>query len=138
MLKLMLVFLGGGLGSAGRYSIGQLIASVTQKNLDPPHWLNLYPFATLSVNLIGCAAIGIAWAWAIERQQQGSPMMIFLVVGILGGFTTFSAFGWETLDLIQSQRIWAAISYVLVSVVLGLLGVFAGYTIGSSAFGTAS
>ena len=138
MLKLMLVFLGGGLGSVGRYSIGQLIAAVTPKDLDPPHWLNLYPFATLSVNLIGCAAIGIAWSWAIERQQQGSPMMIFLVVGILGGFTTFSAFGWETLDLIQNQRILAAIFYVLISIVLGILGVFAGYTFGSVAFGTAS
>jgi CrcB protein len=62
--------------------------------------------------------------------------MVFLIVGVLGGFTTFSSFGWETLELIQNQRIGIACVYVLMSLTLGLLGVFGGYTIGTAAFGT--
>ncbi len=140
MLKLLLVFLGGGLGSMGRYGIGQLIAHWTPKDLEPPqstHWLNMYPLATLMVNLIGCAIIGGAWAWVISRGNgQQSPAMLFLIVGILGGFTTFSSFGWETLELIQNQRPGAAAVYVVASLLFGLLGVFGGYTIGSAAFST--
>jgi len=134
MLKLMLVFLGGGLGSAARYGIGQLVSRYTPTDLEPRHWLDLYPLSTMLVNLIGCAIIGGAWAWAIARGQQSSPAMIFLVVGVLGGFTTFSSFGWETIELIQNQRIGMATIYVLLSLTLGLLGVLGGYTIGTAMF----
>lgn len=135
MLKLLLVFLGGGLGSMGRYGVGQLIAHWTPKDLEPKHWLDLYPLATLTVNLIGCAIIGGAWAWVITRGDgQQSPAMLFLIVGILGGFTTFSSFGLETLELIQNQRPGAAAVYVVASLLFGLLGVFGGYTIGTAAF----
>lgn len=136
MLKLMLVFLGGGLGSVARFGVGQLIARSTPTDLEPRHWLDVYPLATMLVNIIGCAIIGGAWAWAIARGQQSSPAMVFLVVGVLGGFTTFSAFGWETLELIQSQRIGMATVYVVLSLALGLLGVFGGYAIGTAVFGT--
>ena len=134
MLKLMLVFLGGGLGSVARFGIGQLVARFTPTDLEPRHWLDLYPLATMLINLIGCAIIGGAWAWAIARGQQSSPAMVFLVVGVLGGFTTFSSFGWETIELLQNQRIGMATVYVLMSLTLGLLGVLGGYTIGTAAF----
>tara|TARA_R110002073_G_scaffold147687_1_gene300532 strand:- start:116281 stop:116736 length:456 start_codon:yes stop_codon:yes gene_type:complete len=136
MLKLMLVFLGGGLGSISRYGIGLLVARFTPTDLEPPHWLNLYPFATMLVNIIGCGLIGLAWAYAISRNQESSPAMLFLIVGILGGFTTFSSFGWETLELIQNQRLGMASVYVIMSLVFGLLGVFGGFTIGTAAFST--
>jgi len=137
MLKLMLVFLGGGLGSVARFGIGQLVARFTPQSEDhAAHWLDLYPLATMLVNLIGCAIIGGVWAWAIARGQQTSPAMIFLVVGVLGGFTTFSSFGWETIELIQNQRIGMATVYVLMSLALGLLGVLGGYAIGTAAFAT--
>jgi fluoride exporter len=136
MLKLLLVFVGGGLGSVSRYGIGQLIARMTPTDLEPPHWLDLYPLATMLVNIIGCAIIGFAWAWALAKGQGQSPAMVFLIVGVLGGFTTFSSFGWETLELIQNQRFGIASLYVLMSLTLGLLGVFGGFTIGTAAFGT--
>ncbi len=136
MLKLLLVFVGGGLGSVSRYGIGQFIAFITPTDLEPPHWLNLYPLATMLVNIIGCAVIGFAWAWALAKDQGQSPAMVFLIVGILGGFTTFSSFGWETLELIQNQRIGIASLYVIMSLALGLLGVYGGYTIGTSMFGS--
>ena len=134
----MLVFLGGGLGSVGRYGIGRLVAHLTPTDLEPPHWLDLYPLATMLVNLIGCALIGGAWAWALSKGQTQSPMMVFLIVGILGGFTTFSSFGWETIELIQNQRVGMASMYVVLSLTLGLLGVLGGYTIGTAAFGNPS
>lgn len=134
MLKLMLVFLGGGLGSVARFGVGQLVARYTPTDLEPKHWLDLFPLATMLVNVLGCAIIGAAWSWAISREQQSSPAMIFLVVGILGGFTTFSSFGWETIELIQNQRTGMAAVYILLSLLLGLLGVFVGYALGSTAF----
>ncbi len=137
----MLVFLGGGLGSVGRYGMGRLVARFTPTDLEPPHsphWLDLYPLATMLVNLIGCAVIGGAWAWALSKGQAQSPMMVFLIVGILGGFTTFSSFGWETIELIQNQRIGMASMYVVLSLTLGLLGVLGGYTIGTAPFGDPS
>ena len=135
MLKLLLVFVGGGLGSVGRYAVGRFIARVTPTDLEPPHWLDLYPIATMLVNIVGCAIIGFVWAWALAKGQGQSPTMVFLIVGVLGGFTTFSSFGWETLELIQNQRIGLACVYVIMSLVLGLLGVFGGFTIGTAAFG---
>lgn len=136
MIKLLLVFVGGGIGSVARYGIGQLVARYTPRDLEPPHWLDLYPLATMLVNLIGCAVIGGAWAWVISRSDgQPSTTMVFLIVGVLGGFTTFSSFGWETLELIQNQRLGMAAMYVVMSITLGLLGVLGGYTIGTAAFG---
>lgn len=146
MDKLILVFIGGGFGSAARYGIGQLIASLSTDRtnaasqslvIGSSHWMSIFPAATLVVNLVGCTAIGFIWSWAIARDQGQSTMMYFLVVGLLGGFTTFSSFGWETFSLIQEHRFGAAGLYVLASVVFGLLGVFAGYAIGSQLFGTA-
>lgn len=136
MIKLLLVFLGGGIGSVARYGIGQLVARYTPRDLEPPHWLDLYPLATMLVNLIGCAVIGGAWAWVLSRSDgQPSTTMVFLIVGVLGGFTTFSSFGWETLELIQNQRLGMAAMYVVMSITLGLIGVLGGYTIGTAAFG---
>ncbi|MGJ8637519.1 MAG: fluoride efflux transporter FluC [Phycisphaerales bacterium] len=139
MIKLLLVFLGGGIGSVARYGVGQLVARYTPRDLEPPHWLDLYPLATMLVNVIGCAVIGGAWAWVLSRGDgQPSTTMVFLIVGVLGGFTTFSSFGWETLELIQNQRLGMAAMYVVMSITLGLLGVLGGYTIGTAAFGGGS
>ncbi|MFK7759690.1 MAG: CrcB family protein [Phycisphaerales bacterium] len=146
MDKLIFVFIGGGIGSAARFGIGQLIASrsgqrvnaaAQGQDLASSHWLTTFPVATLIVNLVGCVLIGFIWSWAIARDQGQSTMMYFLVVGVLGGFTTFSSFGWETFSLIQEHRFGAAGIYVSASLLFGLLGVLAGYATGSQFFGTA-
>ena len=70
------------------------------------------------------------------RGQDTAPAWsVFVVTGVLGGFTTFSAFGWETLAMVQDGRAPAAIAYALASVGLGLLGAWVGFGVGSSFFG---
>lgn len=133
MDKLLFVFLGGGAGSALRYSTGVLISRITPKDAETPHWLAMYPVATLLVNIIGCGLIGLIWSWAhSSRGDEESTWLVLLVAGFLGGFTTFSSFGWETLSLVQDKRVLTAIVYVLVSVGVGLVAAWSGYSFGAS------
>ena len=129
MDKALWVFLGGGIGSVLRYSMGLLVASQTPQSSETPHWLGMYPIATLLVNIIGCGLIGIAWGTLGMSDSDNNTLRLALIVGVLGGFTTFSSFGWETLELLQNQRVGTAIAYVLASVLLGLLAAWAGYSV---------
>ncbi len=129
-MKLLLVFLGGGVGSVLRYSTGILIGRLTPPQADTPHWLSMYPAATLLVNLIGCTLIGFAWGMLGKPEEGTELLRVALVVGVLGGFTTFSAFGWETLDLMNDGRIGTAMVYVLISVLIGIFAAWSGHTLG--------
>ncbi len=132
MEKVLYIFLGGGIGSVLRYAVGLLVATSTPESTNPPHsphWLTMYPLATLAVNIIGCGIIGIAWGLIDPADTTHDTMRLTLIVGVLGGFTTFSAFGWETLQLLQEQRIATAIAYVLLSVLAGILAAWGGYAI---------
>ncbi len=130
MNKLMLVFIGGGIGSTLRYSIGLLIGRFTPANADTPHWLSMYPVATLLVNLIGCGLIGLAWGMLGDPEEGNEAIRVALIVGVLGGFTTFSSFGWETLDLMNNGRLGAAMMYVMISVAIGLFAAWSGHALG--------
>ncbi|MBO6741053.1 MAG: fluoride efflux transporter CrcB [Phycisphaerales bacterium] len=132
MLKLFLVFLGGGCGASLRYGAGVLVARMTPADADTPHWLSMYPVATFGVNLLGCALIGLAWGLLGEPKEGDEAIRLALVVGVLGGFTTFSSFGWEMLDLMQSGRVLTAIVYAALSVGIGLLCAWAGHALGLS------
>lgn len=134
-MKLVLVFLGGGIGSVLRYSTGLLIGRLTPTTADTPHWLSMYPVATLLVNLIGCGLIGLAWGWLGDPEEGNEVMRVALIVGVLGGFTTFSSFGWETLDLMNNGRIATAMVYVAISVCVGLFAAWAGHGLGLSLSG---
>ncbi len=129
-MKLVLVFLGGGVGSMLRYSTGLLIGRLTPKDANPPHWLAMYPASTLLVNLIGCTLIGFAWGILGDPEDGNGLLHTALIVGLLGGFTTFSSFGWETLELINNGKMGPAFFYVLVSVSVGLLGAWGGHATG--------
>ncbi|HEX7616493.1 MAG TPA: CrcB family protein, partial [Thermoanaerobaculia bacterium] len=89
-----------------------------------------FPFGTLLVNLIGCFAVGVVGALGLERAALSPEARTFLMVGILGGFTTFSSFAWETLGLLSVRDVLRAALYVGGSVVLGLLGTVLGRAIG--------
>ncbi len=132
MNKFLWVFLGGGIGSVLRYSIGLLVANLAPEEAEPSHWLTMYPVATLMVNILGCGLIGVAWGMTNPTSTSHDTIRIALIVGVLGGFTTFSAFGWETLQLIQEQRIGSAGAYVLISVLGGLAAAWSGYSIAHS------
>jgi len=141
MMKLAVVFVGGGLGSVLRYAMGLLVAKFTPSSSltgssaaetatgTTPHWLAMYPIATMSVNIIGCALIGFIWGMLGDPEEGNEPLRLALIVGLLGGFTTFSSFGWETLDLMSNGRTASAIGYVLISVALGLLAAWGGHAI---------
>lgn len=104
MTSVISVALGGALGAVLRFLIGLTVA---------------FPFGTLTVNVIGSFAIGLAWVILAARGlQQWIP---FLMVGILGGFTTFSTFSLDTVRLVENGRIAAAGGYVAASVILSIL-----------------
>ena len=109
------VGLGGALGAIARFAVSAAIGA---------H--HVFPWATLAINIAGSFAIGLIWGayGATEWFQQWGRL--FLVVGLLGGFTTFSAFSLETLNLLQGARYGLAASYVLASVLACLAAVIAG------------
>lgn len=130
MLKLVLVFLGGGVGASMRYGAGVLVARLTPERADTPHWLAMYPVATMLVNLLGCGLIGLAWGMLGDPKEGNETIRLALIVGVLGGFTTFSSFGWEMLELMQEGRAATAIVYAVLSVGVGLLCAYAGHALG--------
>ena len=116
-----LVFVGGGIGSVCRYAM----ATALQKGLPGP-----FPVGTFTVNLLGCFVIGLVGALGLERAAISPEARLFIMVGILGGFTTFSSFAWESLGLLTVRDLLRASLYVGGSVFLGLLGAFLGRAIG--------
>ena len=116
MIKnLLLVGLGGSIGSMVRYAASFLVRS------------KLFPYATLSVNITGSFIIGLIFAMSIKEEGLSNNWKIFLATGICGGFTTFSAFSLENMGLLQTGKIGMAVTYILLSIILGILATFLGY-----------
>lgn len=112
---------GGALGSAARHAVNVAIARFGAQSV---------PYSTAAVNLLGCASIGVlAGLIASGRLHMSTPVRAFVFVGILGGFTTFSSFGLDTLTLVHEGRRMAALWNVAGQVGLGLLSVFLGYAL---------
>lgn len=103
------VALGGALGSVARYAVG-----VSARALAPG-----WPWGTLVVNVLGSFAIGLLFAWFMERPAP-EWVRLGLITGVLGGFTTFSAFSIETLELMRSSGSVAAAIYVAATLAIGL------------------
>jgi CrcB protein len=113
---LLLIFCGGGIGAVMRYLVGSGIAWYMPSS---------FPYGTLLVNTVGGLLIGMAAAYFAEHPQLGA-WRYFIITGVLGGFTTFSAFGLETVQLLEKGAYSAAALYVIGSVVSVLLLVVAG------------
>ena len=114
--NIILVGLGGMIGSVMRYLVAYFIKH------------DSFPFATLLVNIIGSLLIGSIMGIA-ARQEGFANWRLFLATGICGGFTTFSAFAWENMQLLQQQRYGTFVFYTSISLILGLAAVTAGYWI---------
>ncbi|MDM7957245.1 fluoride efflux transporter CrcB [Blastomonas sp.] len=112
-----LVMAGGALGAALRFQGTQLAVRLGHTG---------YPFATLGVNVIGGLAMGVLAALLL-RDHVGEPMRLFAGVGLLGGFTTFSAFSLEMLQMLERGQVAAAVGYALASVGLSLAALAAGF-----------
>ncbi len=108
--KVLLVGLGGFLGAVARYGVGSLVQA---------RWGGL-PWGTLVVNVVGCFLIGALSRLAEARGGFTDETRAFLVIGVLGGFTTFSAFGWDTLHLLEQRGAWFAGANVGAHLVLAL------------------
>lgn len=121
MTNILLVGAGGFMGSILRYLVSGYIQQST-KSID-------FPYGTLAVNLIGCFVIGFLAQLAEARGMFTSESRSFVFVGILGGFTTFSSFGNETLNLARDSQIMNALANVGANVILGLFAVWLGRTV---------
>lgn len=116
MKLLLFVFLGGGTGSVFRY----LLTISIQRSLE-----TVFPWATFIINLLGCMLIGAFYALSAHFQLS-QEVRALLTVGICGGFTTFSTFSNESLQLLKSASYLPFFLYVAGSVLLGILGVMVG------------
>lgn len=119
MMSLILVFLGGGLGAVTRHSLSTFVMRYASGG---------FPWGTLAVNLIGAFLIGLIIELSALRLSLSQDMKLLLVTGILGGFTTFSAFSLETVLLLQRGDWGQALAYVLMSVLGCVALVYAGMT----------
>jgi fluoride exporter len=115
------VAFGGAIGSLTRYGLDRLIERRS---------FSLFPWATFTINATGCLLIGVVIAALVDRHHLPAWVRLGVAVGILGGYTTFSTFAQETLDLIEEGRIPLALLYAAGSVSLGVVAVFAGMRAG--------
>ena len=121
LINAFVVGSGGFLGALARYGLSGL----AQRQIP----LATFPYGTLVVNLLGCLAIGVISGLADSRQLFGPEFRLFALIGILGGFTTFSTFGYETFAMLRDAEYLRAAANVGVQVLGGLALVWLGYTI---------
>ncbi len=112
-----IVFIGGGLGSVLRYFV-----TVTSGRA----WGTDFPWGTFIINITGSTVMGLIAGYLAFRGEASQPWRLFLMTGILGGYTTFSAFSLDAALLYERGEVGLALAYVLGSVVLSIAGLFAG------------
>ncbi len=117
LIRVLLVALGGAIGSVLRYLLASAI----------PLWLGrIYLWGTLSVNIIGSFIIGICWAY-FEENTSFYNLKIFIIIGILGGFTTYSSFSLEAINLFRDGQTKTAVFYILGTNIFALTAAWGGY-----------
>ena len=120
MVKVLLVALGGGVGSALRYLVSQWVQRLAGETL---------PLGTLSVNVIGCLSIGVLAALFASPHAPREAYRLLFAVGVLGGFTTFSAFGMETFLLASENQLFRSGLNLVLTNGLCLSAVWVGYRV---------
>lgn len=121
MLLVLLVGVGGFIGAVMRY----LVTNWVQDSL---YTLSL-PYGTLTVNIVGCLLIGLLAGLSESRNLLGPETRALILIGVLGGFTTFSTFSYETVQLLRDGQSLAAFSNIGLQVCLGLVAVWIGYSV---------
>ena len=119
-MRILGIVLAGGLGSLCRYLISTWVSAGAR-----------LPYGTLAVNIAGCFVIGLLGAMFLKRPDQ-ETLRIVVITGFLGGFTTFSAYGWETIAMFRQGAIEQAVAYIALSNIGGLLAAWFGYRLGSN------
>lgn len=129
MLQTILVMVGGAIGSALRYHAGKLGFALFGSG---------WPWGTLFVNVAGGLVMGLFAGWLALRGSGGEPVRLFVAVGVLGGFTTFSSFSLETLMMIERGALASALAYILVSVIAAVGALALGLGMARAMMGTAA
>jgi CrcB protein len=122
MQKILLVGAGGFVGSILRYAVSGLAHRLLPATL--------FPVGTLAVNVLGCLGVGLLHGLFTSRGLIGPDTRLFLMIGLLGGFTTFSTFGLETLTLAGDAESLKAMANIALNVVAGLAAVWLGHALG--------
>ncbi|WP_353722523.1 fluoride efflux transporter CrcB [Dyadobacter sp. 676] len=121
MNNLIIVFVGGGFGSLARYGIGRIFAQ----------WPSVFPFGTLTANILACFTLGIFSGWATFKSTDlVAASRLFVVVGFCGGFSTFSSFSNETIQLFLNDRWIEASLNIIISIVTCLAATLLGMWLG--------
>lgn len=118
MNSIFLVMSGGAIGAGLRYGITRALP------VSPGGW----PWPTFAANVVGGLAMGVLAAWLLRGDNSAEPLRLFIGVGVLGGFTTFSAFSLEMAQMVQRGEMGMAAAYAFASVLLALGALFAGMT----------
>jgi CrcB protein len=116
MKQLALVFLGGGLGSVLRYGFGKYLNALTVT----------FPLGTITVNILGSLLIGLLIGIIVKTDTLSQNILLFLSVGICGGFTTFSAFAYENYEFLKNGELFNFALFSFGSLILGIIAVFIG------------
>lgn len=124
MKSILYVFIGGGAGSVLRY----LMQMVINRNI-----ITAFPLGTFVVNIIGCMLIGMFYTLS-DRFNLSQDIRLLLTVGLCGGFTTFSTFSTESLNLLKGELYGMFLLYTLLSVAIGIMFTFAGIWLGKNLF----
>ena len=115
------VAIGGAFGAALRYQAGRAITGWLGANT-----ISVFPFATLAINTLGSLLLGVLAAWLVRLGENGDQVRLLLGLGLLGGFTTFSAFSLEVVVMMERGQFLFAGLYAFLSVALGITGLMVG------------
>jgi CrcB protein len=119
MKLLLVVGVGSFIGGISRYLVSLFVQN---------KFLSTFPYGTLVVNITGCFLIGVVYALS-EKGNVNAEWRLFLITGFLGGFTTFSSFSNETVSMLRDAQYWQALSYIGISIVVGLAATFGGISL---------
>jgi CrcB protein len=123
-MQLIVIGVGGAIGALARYLLGGAVHRLVP---------GFFPYGTFVVNLLGCLIFGVIVGIAESRVAIGPIGRAFILIGVLGGFTTFSSFTYETFELVRGGQMWPALVNVSGQVGLGFLGLWAGFALGRAA-----
>jgi fluoride exporter len=120
--KLLWIALAGALGTLCRYGLGGLVHK---------HIESVFPWGTAIINILGCLAFGLLWSWMEDRVWVSGEARAAVLVGFLGGFTTFSSFVFETGQLLRDSEWLLALGNLSLQNVVGLAALFVGLKLGA-------
>jgi CrcB protein len=119
MKEFLLVFAGGGLGSVARFLVSKFFSS----------WQPLFPFATLTSNFLSCVIFGLVIILCTDRLNVGPTLKLLMLTGFCGGFSTYSSFTFETVELFKNGHSGMALSNVFLNFFLSVGGLYLGFAI---------